>query len=429
MEENKNENTPINDVKEKKNTNFKTVSSSNMYNTKRTKSGFGKSVVLPFCSGVIGCVVVIGTCFGVPSIRSKILNNSTSSIINNTSSSSSSSNSGYVSQVNLSNYSDTAVYAANKILPSIVGIKLEYTVNNSMLQMFGKSSSSTATATGSGIIISEDGYILTNNHVVSSSSSSSNSSYYQVSEASKLTVTLFNDDTEYEAKIVGKDEQTDLAVIKIEKSGLSKAEFADSDSIKVGEFAMAVGNPIGMQSSVTCGIVSAVNREVTDSDGKQYTLIQTDAAINSGNSGGALVNSEGKVIGINTLKLSGTGIEGMGFAIPINSTTDITSQLIQYSKVKRPYIGITGIDLNEETAKTYNLVTGVYVKSVEDFSSGEKAGIKAGDVIIEADGTKISSMDDLNKIKNSHKIGDEMNVKVNRNGQEKELTLTLGEQP
>lgn len=429
MEENKNENTPINDVKEKKNTNFKTVSSSNMYNTKRTKSGFGKSVVLPFCSGVIGCVVVIGTCFGVPSIRSKILNNSTSSIINNTSSSSSSSNSGYVSQVNLSNYSDTAVYAANKILPSIVGIKLEYTVNNSMLQMFGKSSSSTATATGSGIIISEDGYILTNNHVVSSSSSSSNSSYYQVSEASKLTVTLFNDDTEYEAKIVGKDEQTDLAVIKIEKSGLSKAEFADSDSIKVGEFAMAVGNPIGMQSSVTCGIVSAVNRQVTDSDGKQYTLIQTDAAINSGNSGGALVNSKGKVIGINTLKLSGTGIEGMGFAIPINSTTDITSQLIQYSKVKRPYIGITGIDLNEETAKTYNLVTGVYVKSVEDFSSGEKAGIKAGDVIIEADGTKISSMDDLNKIKNSHKIGDEMKIKVNRNGQEKDLTITLGEQP
>ena len=430
MEENKNENTPINDVKEKENTNFKTVSSSNMYNTKRTKSGFGKSVVLPFCSGVIGCVVVIGTCFGVPSIRSKILNNSTSSIINNTSSSSSSSNSGYVSQVNLSNYSDTAVYVANKILPSIVGIKLEYTVNNSMLQIFGKSSSSTATATGSGIIISEDGYILTNNHVVSSSSSSSsNSSYYQVSEASKLTVTLFNDDTEYEAKIVGKDEQTDLAVIKIEKSGLSKAEFADSDSIKVGEFAMAVGNPIGMQSSVTCGIVSAVNRQVTDSDGKQYTLIQTDAAINSGNSGGALVNSEGKVIGINTLKLSGTGIEGMGFAIPINSTTDITSQLIQYSKVKRPYIGITGIDLNEETAKTYNLVTGVYVKSVEDFSSGEKAGIKAGDVIIEADGTKISSMDDLNKIKNSHKIGDEMKIKVNRNGQEKDLTITLGEQP
>ena len=237
--------------------------------------------------------------------------------MSNTSLNSNGTSSGYVSQISLSNYSDTAVYAANKILPSIVGIKLEYTVNNAMLQMFGQSGTSTATATGSGIIISEDGYILTNNHVVSSSTSNNNDSFYQVSEASKLTVTLFNDSTEYEAKIVGKDEETDLAVIKIDKTGLSKAEFADSDSIKVGEFAMAVGNPIGMESSVTCGIVSAVNREVTDSDGKKYTLIQTDAAINSGNSGGALVNSEGKVIGINTLKLSGTGIEGMGFAIPI----------------------------------------------------------------------------------------------------------------
>ncbi len=420
MEENK---------KEKKQTNnFKAVTTVNPYNDKKVKSGFGKSVVLPFCSGVIGCAVVIGTCFGVPSIRNQIIG-SESSNLSNTSLNSNGTSNGYVSQISLSNYSDTAVYAANKILPSIVGIKLEYTVNNTMLQMFGQSGTSTATATGSGIIISEDGYILTNNHVVSSSTSNNNDSFYQVSEASKLTVTLFNDSTEYEAKIVGKDEQTDLAVIKIDKTGLSKAEFADSDSIKVGEFAMAVGNPIGMESSVTCGIVSAVNREVTDSDGKTYTLIQTDAAINSGNSGGALVNSEGKVIGINTLKLSGTGIEGMGFAIPINSTTDVTSQLIQYSKVKRPYIGITGIDLDEQTAKTYNLVVGVYVKSVEDFSSAEKAGVKPGDVIIEADGTKINNMDDLNKIKNSHKIGDEMKVKVNREGQEKELTIKLGEQP
>jgi serine protease Do len=296
-----------------------------------------------------------------------------------------------------------------------------------MFSMFGRQSQpTTATATGSGIIISEDGYILTNNHIVATTSSES---YYEVSEATKVTVTLFNDETEYEAKIVGKDEQTDLAVIKIEKNGLSKAEFADSDSIKVGEFAMAVGNPLGMQSSVTCGIISAVNREVTDSEGKKFTLIQTDASINSGNSGGALVNSEGKVIGINTLKLSGTGIEGMGFAIPINSTTDITSQLIQYSKVKRPYIGITGLDLNEQMAKTYKLVVGVYVKSVEDFSAAEKAGIKAGDVIVEAEGKKITKMDELNEIKNSHKIGDEIKIKVNRNGEEKELTVTLGEQP
>ena len=192
---------------------------------------------------------------------------------------------------------------------------------------------------------------------------------------------------------------------------------------------MAVGNPVNMTSTVTTGIISAVNRKITDSDGKTYTCIQTDAAINSGNSGGALVNSEGKVIGINTLKLSGTGIEGIGFAIPINSTTDITSQLIQYSKVKRPYIGISGIDLDEETAKKYNLVVGVYIKSVEDFSAAEKAGLKAGDVIIEADGQKITSMDELNEIKSSHQIGDEMKIKINRDGEEKELTITLGEQP
>ena len=415
---------------EKNETKFKAipVTGSSSYNknekSQKNKTGFGKTVILPFVSGVVGCSVVLGTCFGVPSIRSKLINNFSSNI--STSNSSSTQSNGYVTQTSLSNYSDTAVYAANKILPSIVGIKIEYTVNTQ--SFFGRSSSSTATASGSGIIISDDGYILTNNHVVSSSTSESNS-YYQITDAGKVTVTLFGDETEYEAKIVGQDEQTDLAVIKIEKTGLTKADFADSDSVKVGEFAMAVGNPVNMNSTVTTGIVSAVNRKITDSDGKTYTCIQTDAAINSGNSGGALVNSEGKVIGINTLKLSGTGIEGIGFAIPINSTTDITSQLIQYSKVKRPFIGISGIDLNAETAKTYNLVEGVYVKSVEDFSAAEKAGLKAGDVIIEVEGKSIKTMNELNEVKNSHKIGDELKLKINRDGTEKEITLTLGEQP
>lgn len=192
---------------------------------------------------------------------------------------------------------------------------------------------------------------------------------------------------------------------------------------------MAIGNPLGMQSSVTAGMISAVNRDVTDSDGKNYKLIQTDAAINSGNSGGALVNSKGQVIGVNTLKLSGTGIEGMGFAIPINSTKDIYEQLIQYNKVKRPYIGITGRDLDEALAKANNLVVGIYVQSVDDFSAAQKADIRNGDVIIEADNQKITKMDELNEIKNKHNIGDEMKLKVYRNGSEKELTITLGEQP
>ena len=418
MEEKNNEN---------KNSNFKAVQNPENYKTTsnpKHKSCFGKTVVLPFISGVLGCAAVVGVCFGIPDVKYKLIGTNSSNF--SVAPSNSTSSDGTVSQVKLSNYSDTAVYAANKILPSIVGIKVEYTVSSNFSIYGMGTAKSEASASGSGIIISDDGYILTNNHIVATSSSES---YYQVSDANKVTVTLYNDDTEYEAKIVGKDEQTDLAVIKIEKTGLSKAEFADSDSIKVGEFAMAVGNPLGMQSSITCGVVSAVNREVTDSDGKKFTLIQTDAAINSGNSGGALVNGEGKVIGINTLKLSGTGIEGMGFAIPINSTTDITSQLIQYSKVKRPYIGISGVDLDEKTAKVYNLVVGVYVKSIEDFSAAEKAGVKVGDVIVEADGKKITSMNELNEIKNSHKIGDELKIKVNRNNKTEELTLTLGEQP
>lgn len=430
MEENNKNSKPIIEIKKENSnnkTNFKTVKDSKSNNTQKNKSehSFCKSVFIPFVSGVIGCAVVVGTCFGIPSIREQLIGN-------NTHSDNSSKNdiSGYVSQTSLSNYSDTAVYAANKILPSVVGIKVEYNIS-SMISMFGsKAQTQTATATGSGIIISEDGYILTNNHIVSTSSdSSANSDFYSVSEATKVTVTLFNDETEYEAKIIGTDEQTDLAVIKIDKKDLPKAEFADSDSIKVGEFAMAVGNPLGMQSSITCGVISAVNRKITDSNGKQFTLIQTDAAINSGNSGGALVNSQGQVIGINTLKLQGTGIEGMGFAIPINSTEDITSQLIQYSKVKRPYIGITGMDLDEKTAKVNNLVVGVYVKAIDDFSAAEKGGIRIGDVIIEADGQKITTMDELNELKNKHSIGDEMKIKVHREGQEKDLTLKLGEQP
>ena len=190
---------------------------------------------------------------------------------------------------------------------------------------------------------------------------------------------------------------------------------------------MAVGNPLGMQSSVSAGMISAVNRKVT-SDGITFNLIQTDAAINSGNSGGALVNSKGQVIGINTLKLSGTGVEGMGFAIPINSTKPIYEQLIEYQKVKRPYIGIGGRDLSEDLAKANDLVVGVYVVSIEEFSAAEKAGLKIGDVIIEADGAKVTTMDELNEIKNKHSIGDTMKLKIYRNGSEKDIELVLQEQ-
>ena len=194
---------------------------------------------------------------------------------------------------------------------------------------------------------------------------------------------------------------------------------------------MAVGNPLSLGTTITCGVVSALNRKVADSEnGTTYTCIQTDAAINSGNSGGALVNSQGQVIGINTLKVSSTGVEGIGFAIPINSTTDIINQLITYKTVKRPYIGISGRDLDENLAKRYNLAlgTGIYVASVDEFSAAEKAGLKIGDIIIEVDGKKVATMDELNEIKNSHSIGDTITLKINRDGEEKDISLTLGEQ-
>ena len=407
---------------------FEVISSkvSNANFKKKNGNGFGKTILLPFISGVVGCSVVIGTCFGVPSIKEKLIGDTTvEASINHTGGEGTTSN-----LISLSNYSNTAVYAANKILPSIVGIEVSFTATSNSFFGLGQPVTSTATATGSGIIISEDGYIVTNNHVVSGSSSSY--SYYELSEATSVKVKLnsntYGDDAIFDAKIVGKDSQTDLAVLKIEKTGLTAAEFADSDEAVVGEFAMAVGSPLGLDTTVTTGIISAVNREVV-SDGTKYICIQTDAAINSGNSGGALVNSEGKVIGINTLKLSGNGVEGIGFAIPINSTLDIIDELIEHNKVIRPYIGITGQDLDEETAKKNNLVVGIYVKDVESFSPAEKAGFKIGDVIIKADGKDIKTMDELNVIKSSDKVDDTMSITVNRDGEEKELSVKLAETP
>ena len=379
---------------------------------KKSNFSFSRNILVPFLSGAVGASLVLGACFTIPSVK-KEFNNGNLPTLNVTSG-------GSNTAISLANYSDTAIDVAQKVLPSIVGIQIEYSVTNLMFGGY----SSTATASGSGIIISEDGYILTNNHVVSSSSSSS---YYRMSEAQKITVSLYNSEQTYEAQIIGSDSQTDLAIIKIDATGLQAAELGDSNSVKVGEFAMAIGNPLGLDSSVTCGIISAINREVSDEDGNKYIAIQTDAAINSGNSGGALVNSEGKVIGINTLKLSGNGVEGIGFAIPISNTLEVTQQLIQYSKVLRPHIGISGREITESLSKKYNYPIGIYITKVEEFSAAEIAGLKTGDVIVSADGTAVSTMDELNKIKNSHNIGDEMVLNIYRDGQNLDVTLKLKE--
>lgn len=420
---------------ENNNNNFVNANSTQTTNGKfsippkqKSNNSFGKSFMIPFVSGILGATLVVGVCFNVPAIRSNLLKSNSSSSNSSSSSSSIDYNNVNTNLVSLSNFSDTGVAVAQKVLPSVVGITVEYSVNS----LFSRSAS-TATAEGSGVIISSDGYILTNNHVInSSSSSSSSSSYYELGKANSINVYLYNDDTAYPATIVGTDQQTDLAVIKIDKSDLTAAELGDSDTIQVGEWCMAIGNPLGMKSSVTSGSISALNRQVTDSDGKTYTLIQTDAAINSGNSGGALVNSKGQVIGINTLKASGTGVEGLGFAIPINSTKSITNDLIQYKKVIRPYIGITGSDISQSTIDanpTAKLVIGAYVRSVTEYSPAEKAGLKIGDIITKVDGETVTTMDELNIIKNKHSIGDTITLTIIRDGNEKTVDITLAEEP
>ena len=394
--------------------------------TKKT-GNFKYNVFLPFLSGVLGASLVIGLAFGVPKIRNFLISSNSNILdhinINNSNTiKDENNNSGAVDLISLNNYSDTAVFTANKVLPSIVGIKVDYTITSNFMHGISQASQ----AEGSGIIISTDGYILTNNHIINSADSSI---YYEVSEATKVTVYLYNDETAYDAKIIGTDEQTDLAIIKIEKDNLTAAELGDSDSVKIGEFAMAIGNPLGMESSVTSGIISAVNRSVTSEDGTTYNLIQTDAAINSGNSGGALVNAEGKVIGINTLKLSGSGIEGMGFAIPINETIEIYKDLIEHGKVLRPYIGIGGIDLDEASAEYYNLPVGIYIKEIYSNSPAALADLKQGDVITAIDGSKVNSMNELNEIKNNKKIGDEITLDISRSGETKHIKIKLAEMP
>ena len=404
----------------------KVEGSSNKYTTvsefsskkKTSNLNFWKQVFIPFLSGVVGAGLVVGVCLGIPQIKNSTSTNNnsgTNSISNNITN-------GTISAVSLENFSDTSMKVANKVLPSVVGIKVEYSVSS----IFYRNMSSTATAEGSGVIIREDGYILTNNHIVNSSSSSS---YYEVGKANKVTVYLYNDETEYEATIVGTDEETDLAVLKIDKTGLTAATLGNSDDVKVGEFAMAIGNPLDMRNTVTSGIISGINREIEDDNGTMYTLIQTDAAINAGNSGGALVNAEGKLIGINTLKMSGTGIEGMGFAIPINSTLDISEQLISTGKVKRPYIGISGTDVNETLSEYYNIPVGVYVRSIQSDGPAKSSDLKPGDVIVKFNGEKIETMSQLNKKKNECKIGDEVTLTVSRGGNEVDVKVTLTEQP
>ena len=316
-----------------------------------------------------------------------------------------------VTSYNFETVENPVVAISKQVGPSVVGVRVTYKAQT----FFGTTE---AEGEGSGIVYSKDGYIITNYHVVEQA----------INDISaKVQVILSTGDT-LDATVVGGDSVTDIAVIKVEKPGLTAAVFGDSDAIEVGELAVAIGNPLGQEfaGSVTVGYISAVNRTMTTS-GTTYNLIQTDAAINSGNSGGPLVSSSGKVIGINTAKISATGVEGMGFSIPINEVLPIVEELITNKKVARPYIGISGVSIDETDAKRYALVEGVYVQSVEIKSPAEVGGIRQGDVIVEVNDTKVLSVPEINVIKNKLKIGDKIKIKVYRDKEYKELTITLGE--
>lgn len=258
---------------------------------------------------------------------------------------------------------------------------------------------------GSGIIISEDGYIVTNQHVIDG--------------ATELSVIL-NTGDEFVATLVGSDSKSDLAVLKIDKTGLPAATLGDSEQVKVGELAVAIGNPLGQElaGTVTSGVISAVNRTMTV-DNKKYNLIQTDAAINPGNSGGALVNQYGEVIGINTIKLSSESVEGIGFAIAISEAKPIVDDLINNGYVSgRPLVGITA-------KATRN---GLSVESVSEGSGAANAGIQAGDLIVKADGKVVNQVDTLNDIRDTKKPGDTLTLTVIRNGELIEVPVVLGEE-
>lgn len=393
----------------------------------KTKNSTFKVVVTSFISGIVGASLVLGLCFYVPAVRNIFISSDsddTKKEVSKIFTSEGSVNKG----VSIEDYSSTAISVANKVLPSVVGIEVDFSVSANYPTFSAATQSSTSKATGSGVIISKDGYILTNNHIIDTSSTTT-SKYYTVSDANKVLVYLYEEDNPVEAKIIGSDSVTDLAILKIDRNDLTPVEIGDSDSVQVGEFAMAIGNPLDMRNTVTSGIISGVNREIEDDNGTMYTLIQTDAAINAGNSGGALVNADGKLIGINTLKMSGTGIEGMGFAIPINSTLDISEQLISTGKVKRPYIGISGTDVNETLSEYYNIPVGVYVRSIQSDGPAKSSDLKPGDVIVKFNGEKIETMSQLNKKKNDCKIGDEVTLTVSRGGEEVDVKVTLTEQP
>ena len=332
---------------------------------------------------------------------------------NDSGASASTSDSAPTLQINSKPESDSSNSSDNyDTADGMAGEDIYKKVNPSVVSVI--STTSEGTGSGSGVIMSKDGYIITNNHVVDG--------------AQSVSVQL-SDGTSLDAEIIGTDEQTDLAVIKVTPtSDLTAAEFGDSDELEPGEYAYAIGSPGGVQfaNTITGGRISAINRDLTVND-RVMTLIQTDASINNGNSGGALINKYGQVVGITSAKLSGNAfgsatVEGMGFAIPINTAKDIVDELIQNGYVSgRPSIGITGQNVESADGK----VSGVQVYSIDSRAKAASEGLQVGDVITAVDGTPTPDMDKVNELKQDKKAGDKLTLSVYRISTGKTLNITI----
>lgn len=332
---------------------------------------------------------------------------------NDSGTSASTSDSAPTLQINSKPESDSSNSSDNyDTADGMAGEDIYKKVNPSVVSVI--STTAEGTGSGSGVIMSKDGYIITNNHVVDG--------------AQSVSVQL-SDGTSLDAEIIGTDEQTDLAVIKVTPtSDLTAAEFGDSDELEPGEYAYAIGSPGGVQfaNTITGGRISAINRDLTVND-RVMTLIQTDASINNGNSGGALINKYGQVVGITSAKLSGNAfgsatVEGMGFAIPINTAKDIVDELIQNGYVSgRPSIGITGQNVESADGKVF----GVQVYSIDSRAKAASEGLQVGDVITAVDGTPTPDMDKVNELKQDKKAGDKLTLSVYRISTGKTLNITI----
>lgn len=311
----------------------------------------------------------------------------------------------------------TVQEVTNKTKDSVVEIKTESVSADAWMQQY------VTEGAGSGVVMTADGYIMTNNHVIDG--------------ASKITVTT-SDDKEYEAKLVGTDSITDIAVLKISAKNLTPATYGNSDQLAVGDMAVAIGNPLGeLGGTVSAGIISALDRELAI-DGKTMTLLQTDASINPGNSGGGLFNGDGQLIGIVVAKSSGSNVEGLGFAIPINKTADVAQQLMDKGYVSdQPSTGMSYAESsqgngtaqffgNSQDSQSQSSSAAVYIQEVTG-TNAKKAGFQSGDLVYAVDGTRITSFNTLSSIVTSHKVGDKLTYTIVRGNQTKEIKLTLEE--